>query len=64
MLTGIAPHADRNKRYSLKEASALLGIHRNTLRRYIKEGRISFILAQGHAFIYGSEINTFWNTFI
>lgn len=64
MLTGTAPHADRNKRYSLKEASALLGIHRNTLRRYIKEGRIGFILAQGHAFIYGSEINTFWNTTI
>jgi excisionase family DNA binding protein len=62
MLTGIAPHADRNRRYTLKETASLLGIHRNTLRRYIKEGRIDIVLAAGHAYVSGADINQFWNT--
>ena len=62
MLTGIPPHAERDRRYNVKEATKLLGIHRNTLRKYINDGLISaIVIPSGNIFIMGKEINRFWN---
>ncbi len=61
MLTGIYPNADRDRRYNIKEAAYLLGINRNTLRRYLKDGHIKGLFVKpNHTFFLGSEINRFW----
>lgn len=40
MITSIEPQLNANGRYTVKETSALLGIDRHTLSRYVKAGYI------------------------
>lgn len=57
------PNVRPNARYSVTETCALLGIHRNTLRRYTMKGRIRIGIRKSTArkFYLGSEIINFWN---
>jgi DNA-binding transcriptional MerR regulator len=49
--------------YSIGQTAALLGIHRNTLRRYTEQGRIRPNVHAGTNKTYykGLEILRFWN---
>ena len=66
MLTGVYPDACPDRRYSIKETAGLLGIHRNTLRRYTDAGEIVpvFHVAGARPFYLGSAINSFWKATI
>ena len=50
-------------RYSVTETCKLLGIHRNSLRKYTQAGRIKSGVRKSTAkkFYLGSEIINFWN---
>ena len=56
------PKAVLNNRYTIEEAAELLGIHRNTLLRYVKLGllRCGFRRNNRRKFFLGSEIIRFW----
>ena len=56
-------NVSRTSRNSLKQTAAILGIHRNTLRKYIKEGliRTRKRKATGQTVILGEEIILFFN---
>lgn len=61
MLTGVPPRAEKDRRYCVKEATRLLGIHRNTLHKHIVEGRIAAIKTPSrNVFVLGQEINRYW----
>ncbi|MBQ0054281.1 MAG: helix-turn-helix domain-containing protein [Bacteroidales bacterium] len=62
MLTGIFPNAVKGRRYSIKETAELLGIHRNTLRKYTDAQLIHATQhIAGRQLSYdGMEINRFW----
>ena len=49
--------------YSLRQTSEVLGIHRNTLRRYIRNGLLPthHRKATGQTIIQGSDIILFFN---
>jgi excisionase family DNA binding protein len=51
-------------RYSVTETAKLLGIHRDTLRRYTESRLIKFGLRRtnGRKFYLGSEIKRFWSS--
>ena len=57
------PLVSRNTRYTIDETCCLLGIHRHTLRRYSKQGKIKFGIrgADSCKFYLGKEILRFWN---
>lgn len=52
-----------NSRYTVTETCKLLGIHRNTLRKYTSLGRIKYGIRKstGRRFYLGSEIIKFWS---
>ena len=58
------PQVSPTARYSIQEAAAILGIHRNTLRRYTNVGMIGikcqFRKSNGRRFYTGLEIVKFW----
>lgn len=58
------PKVSPTARYSIEEAAALLGIHRNTLRRHTNTGptgiSCSFRKSNGRRFYTGLEIVRFW----
>lgn len=56
------PQVVQSSRYSMEEAAELLAVHRNTLLRYAKEGKIRFGIRRGtkRKFFLGSEIIRFW----
>ncbi len=58
------PKVSPSARYSIEEAAALLGIHRNTLRRHTNTGptgiSCSFRKSNGRRFYTGLEILRFW----
>lgn len=56
------PNIKATSRFSIAETCGLLGIHRNTLRKYTKEGRIKAGVRKSTAkpFYLGSEILNFW----
>lgn len=49
-------------RYSVGQAAALLGVHRNTIARYTRSGQLKCgrRRANGRPFYLGSEIRRFW----
>lgn len=51
-------------RFTVAETAELLGIHRNTLRRYTNDKLIKFGLRRtnGRKFYAGSEIKRFWRS--
>jgi DNA-binding transcriptional MerR regulator len=56
------PQVSMTGRYSSKETSTLLDIHRNTLRNYTNNGDIKcgYRKTNGRRFFLGSEILRFW----
>ena len=56
------PNVSLTGRYTIDETAELLGIHRNTLCRYAKHGKIRFGIrrADSRKFFFGSEILRFW----
>lgn len=56
------PKVQPNSRYTVTETCKLLGIHRNSLRKYTKAGRILAGVRKSTAkkFYLGSEITNFW----
>lgn len=58
-----APKVQPNSRYTVTETCELLGIHRNSLRKYTISGRIKAGVRKSTAkkFYLGSEIINFWN---
>ena len=51
-------------RYSSGEACKLLGIHRNTLLRWVNEGKVKFGIRRANTrkFYLGREIKRIWRT--
>ena len=62
MITAIEPNVSAAGRYSVTETSAVLGIHRNSLRKYTEQGLIKcgFRRTTARKFYLGSEILRFW----
>ena len=62
MMVNYEPKAALNSRYTIEEAAELLGIHHNTLLRYVKQGllRCGFRRNNRRKFFLGSEIIRFW----
>jgi len=58
------PQVSRNGRYNIEDTCRLLGIHRNTLMRYVKKGRICFGIRRSttRKYFTGSEILRFWKS--
>ncbi|MBR6499136.1 MAG: helix-turn-helix domain-containing protein [Clostridia bacterium] len=65
-MTGQLPTVDSTRRYSIGETCALLGIHRNTLRRYTHDGKIKAGMHKTtyRTFYTGLSILKFWNSTI
>ncbi len=61
-MVSIEPSIALTGRYSIEEASKMLGIHRNTLLRYTVQGKIRCGIRRGTSrkFYLGSEILRFW----
>ena len=62
MITAIEPQVAVEGRYSICQAAAALGIHRNTLLKYTEAGLIKcgFRRESARKFYLGSEIVRFW----
>lgn len=56
------PKVNKGGRYTVKQTAEALGIHRNTLRHYTKQGLIKcgFRKANYRKFYEGREIIRFW----
>jgi len=59
------PRVALNGKYGIGKAASILGIHRNTLRSYTKDGKIKCGLHRNNdrIFYFGHEILKFWRTF-
>lgn len=66
MITPIEPQVRQTGRYPAGEAAQLLGIHRNTLKKYTDAGAIKcgFRRESGRKFYAGSEILRFWKAYM
>ena len=64
MVTSDQPQLNPNSRYTIGQTCSLLGIHRNTLRSYVKLGYIKSIPNVHHQRFKGTEILKFWNRFV
>lgn len=60
-MTTDMPKAAPNGRYSIKQAAELLGVHRNTITRYVNIGRLrSYHRVNGMPFVRGVDIIRLW----
>lgn len=61
-MTSNEPKVSPTSRYNVSETCIILGIHRNTLRKYTRLGRIKSgrRKSTGQKFYLGSEIIKFW----
>ena len=71
MVTSVEPVVNQAGRYTIKETSELLGIHRHTLRSYVKAGLIRPVFKKNvkamnvpRQRFLGSEIIRFWRSFV
>jgi DNA-binding transcriptional MerR regulator len=62
MITAIEPQCADEGRYSVTQACALLGIHRNTLERYRQRNliRAGFRRTTQRKFYLGKDIKRLW----
>lgn len=62
MMIATEPRVAENARYSLNEASEILGIHRTTLIKWAKEGKIRYGVRRSNSrkFYLGREILRCW----
>lgn len=58
------PKVVLNYQYSIAETCEFLGVHRESLRRYTRDGKIrcSFHRSNKRKFYLGSEILRFWKS--
>lgn len=63
-MTPIEPIVSDAARYSQREAADLLGIHRNTLRRYTEQNliRVGFRKTNGRPYYTGRAIRQLWRS--
>lgn len=61
-MTSEEPNVSCNSRYDINATCSLLGISRNTLRKYTALGFIKSEIRRcnGRSFYFGSEILKFW----
>ena len=71
MVTSIEPDVNPMGRYTVGETSEKLGIHRHTLRSYVRAGYIRPIFKRNPVYVnkprirfLGSEILRFWRAFV
>lgn len=64
MVTATPPIVKAGALYNSKVASQLLGIHRNTLRAYVKANVIKAVIDKitGRRLYEGRELVRFWNS--
>ena len=62
MVTSIRPAVESDSRYTVTQTCSILGIHRNSLRKYTDAGLINCIFNEISArkLYLGSEIIRFW----
>lgn len=62
MITAIEPQVSETGRYSVTETCKVLGIHRNSLKKYTEQGLIKcgFRKQTARKFYSGREILKFW----
>ena len=67
MVTSIEPKLNPAGKYTISETCGFLGIHRNTLRAYVKAGMIRPVPKKQNVLqqrFRGLEILRFWNAFV
>lgn len=63
MITTVTPALNQSASYSITQAAALLGIHRNTMARYIAAGRLKTGISRldgRRRVITGKVLMRFW----
>lgn len=62
MMTATIPIINDTDQLSVKQAAAILGIHRSTLHRHTEEGLIkcSYRRSSGRRYYTGKEIKRYW----
>ena len=62
MMVATEPRVSENGRYSLREACELLGVHKTTMIRWVKEGKIRYGIRRSNyrKFYLGRELVRFW----
>lgn len=67
-MIGVAPEIIPTRRYTISEVCSMLGIHRNSLRRYTNDGDIKCIFRKAGSrmkpLYEGKEILKFWRAAI
>lgn len=63
-MTPTEPNISDNARYGLKEAAALLDVHRNTLYNHTKQHKIKcgYRRTNGRPFYTGRAIKQYWRS--
>lgn len=63
-MTTELPNVTPNGRYSVTQAADALEVHRNTILRWIGEGKIKFGIRRtnGRKFIEGRTLTSFWKS--
>lgn len=63
-MTSEMPNVTPNGRYSVTEAAKVMEVHRNTILRWIEEGKIKFGIRRtnGRKFIEGRTLTGFWKS--
>lgn len=64
MITSQEPVVNPKAKYTIKETCSILGIHRNSLRKYRDEGLIKCSIKNRSQRYYGFEITRFWKRFV
>lgn len=61
-MVGSLPQIDAERRYTRAETAEILGIHRNTLKRYTDKGliRMTFMKKTLKGFYRGADIEKFY----
>lgn len=64
MLIATRPNIDLNGRYSVSQASKVLGIHRNTVTKLSDTGTLKCRYRKGtmRKFFLGSELMKYWSS--
>ena len=64
MITGERPNVTATRRYNIKETAEVLGVHRNTVARWIDGGQLRTGMHKKtlHKYVTGLEILKFWNS--
>lgn len=63
-MTPIEPQVADTARYSQRDAASILGIHRNTLRRYTEQNliRVGYRKTNGRPYYTGRAIRQLWRS--